>query len=226
MKEKSLILKQNYISLAYNILVTEGVEALTIRRLASELNCNSANLYRFFSGLDELVIYASIRFLKDYIREVSIIMEQVSDPLELHLTVWECFARFTFSEPEIFNNLFWKEYSCQLDSILKDYYTMNNEELVGIPQETAAMFMSGNFDYRDYIMLSHTVKAGLFSEAQAHFLNAATMNIYKGVFKELLDTPTGMRNTKKSLLSFMECLRTLFSSILELNELKKGLPEF
>jgi len=47
MKEIS---KSNYISKAYQILEEDGIEAISIRRLAVELGCNSANLYRYLTG--------------------------------------------------------------------------------------------------------------------------------------------------------------------------------
>ena len=80
---KDNISKANYIPAAYDILSRDGVPAVTIRRLAEELRCNSANLYRYFDGLDELIIYASLKYLKSYINEV----QQIYVTIE---TTWSC----------------------------------------------------------------------------------------------------------------------------------------
>ena len=67
---RSDISKKSYIRAAYYILQEKGPEGLTIRSVADRLNCNSANLYRYFSNLEELALYASLKYLDDYIREV------------------------------------------------------------------------------------------------------------------------------------------------------------
>lgn len=206
---KETISKSNYISKAYDILHNDGVDALTIRRLAEELNCNSANLYRYFDGLDELMLYASLKYLASYLGEVRTLLSQTCGNLELHFSVWECFAGYTFSYPEIFNNLFWGKYSSQLDRIIRDYYSIFPEELNGLDEYMCGIFLNGDFDYRDYLMLLRSVEDGLFTEAQAAFLNSVTMHLYKGYFKELLDHP-GSRDPQRSKEAFMECLKKIF----------------
>jgi len=207
---KDGISKENYISKAYEILEQEGVEAITIRRLADELSCNSANLYRYFHGLDELILYASLKYLRAYINEVRDIYQQVTDSLTLHFTVWECFARYTYSNPEIFNNLFWGKYSHQLESIIQDYYEIFPDEMAGMDSYMSDVLRSGDFDYRDYLMVSRCVDAGLFTEQQAKFLNTVTMNLYRGYLKDLLDHPQH-RDPEAAKESFISCIRTIFA---------------
>ena len=47
--------QRRFIEETYRIISTEGREALSIRRLARDMHCNSANIYRYFKDLDELV---------------------------------------------------------------------------------------------------------------------------------------------------------------------------
>lgn len=206
---KENISKTNYILTAYDIINTHGVGALTIRRLADELECNSANLYRYFDGLEELMMYASLKYLEAYLSEVRVILMQPSGSLEVHFRVWECFARHTFSAPEVFNNLFWGKYSHQLDRIIQEYYSLFPEEIAGVDDYMRELFLSGDFDYRDYLMLMRCVEDGLISEQQAAFLNTVTMHLYKGFFKELLDNPAN-RDTEKTNAIFLDCLRRIF----------------
>lgn len=207
---KDSISKENYISKAYEMLEKEGVESITIRRLADELGCNSANLYRYFQGLDELILYASLKYLRDYIHEVREIFHTVKDSLQLHFTVWECFARYTYSNPEIFNNLFWGKYSHQLEQIIQDYYEIFPEEMAGMDSYMSGILLSGDFDYRDYLMVARCVEAGLFTEQQAKFLNTVTMNLYRGFLKDLLDHPC-QRDPESAKAAFLECIRTIFA---------------
>ena len=207
---KEVISKEKYISKTYELLSQDGVEAVSIRRLAEELRCNSANLYRYFDGLDELILYASLKYLRDYLGEVRTLLSHVEDSLELHFSVWECFARHTFSYPEIFNNLFWGKYSHQLDRIIQDYYSIFPEELTGMDDYMRSVFLSGDFDYRDYLMLMRSVEDGRFTQQQAAFLNTISMNLYRGFLKDLLDHPSN-RNSERSKASFLECIHRIFA---------------
>ena len=44
--------QRRFIEETYRIILTEGREALSIRRLARDMHCNSANIYRYFKDLD------------------------------------------------------------------------------------------------------------------------------------------------------------------------------
>lgn len=214
---KEYISKENYISKSYEILCSEGIGALTIRRLANDLKCNSANLYRYFNGLDELLLYASLKHFKSYLEEVRALFSSVSDSLQLHFAVWDCFSHHTFLQPEIFNNLFWGRHSDRLDSIVRDYYTIFPEELIGMDEYMRELFLSGDFDHRDYLMLMRSVKEGIFNEQQAAFLNTVTMNLYRGFLKELLDHPD-TRDPEAARHSFLNCLHKIFELQLKCNQ--------
>jgi AcrR family transcriptional regulator len=54
---------EEYISVTYDIIAKEGIEAVSIRYLAQKLNCSSASLYRHFDCVEQLIAFASVRFL-------------------------------------------------------------------------------------------------------------------------------------------------------------------
>ena len=56
---------------ASRIIKKEGVEAISIRRIAAELGCSSASMYRYFQNLDELYFMPSWMRLNEYILDLS-----------------------------------------------------------------------------------------------------------------------------------------------------------
>ena len=50
--------RRDYIQKAYDLIQKEGIQAVSIRRIAQELGCSSASLYRHFENRDELLYYA------------------------------------------------------------------------------------------------------------------------------------------------------------------------
>lgn len=181
------ISKKQYIEAAFAILSTEGREALSIRRLGRALNCNLANLYRYFRGLDELLVYASLRYLSSYLLDVQACYKTISDSLELHVAIWQRFARHSFAKPEAWDNIFFGPYSSELDAILQDYYAMFPEDMGSLSESVCEVYRTGNFDYRNFLMVKACIADGYFSEAAGKELNTLSIYLYKGFLKECLE---------------------------------------
>lgn len=208
---KDTISKEQFIKVTYEILSEEGIQALSIRRLGRETDCNPANIYRYFTGLDELVLYASLKFLDGYLRDAAKCFERISDSIVLHFEVWRCFAEYSFERPEIFNNLFFGRYSDRLDEIIKDYYKTFPDEILKIAKGKEAVFVSGDFNYRDYLMIENCVKDNRLTQEEAKFLNRVCIHLYKGYLKEVLDEGgnSDFGGRKRKVKEFIECLEEI-----------------
>lgn len=179
--------KKMFIQAAYGILTADGIEAVSLRRVALALGCNTATLYRYFDSLDELLAYASLGTLQDYLAEVHQRTQACTNSLQQHFEIWDCFAKYAFQSPDIFNNLFFGRYSRRLDSIIQEYYTLFPAALQGMDENLARAFRSGNFNHRDYLLISRAVQDGFLKAQDAKLLNAVSINLYKGYLKGVLD---------------------------------------
>lgn len=86
---------KKYIEAAYQIMTEEGVEAISARKLARILGCVPSSAYKHFQGLDELILYASFRYLKGYCIEIDRIASQSKDALDMYRRTERCFAEYT-----------------------------------------------------------------------------------------------------------------------------------
>lgn len=59
--------RRDYIQKAHEIIQQEGIQAVSIRRIAKEMGCSSASLYRYFDNVSELLYYAELRILTGYL---------------------------------------------------------------------------------------------------------------------------------------------------------------
>ena len=55
--------RKDYIQKVQEILQNTGEKDISIRKIANELGCSSAALYRYFSSKDELVYYLNLKVL-------------------------------------------------------------------------------------------------------------------------------------------------------------------
>lgn len=95
--------RQDYIKKTHEIMKKEGVEAVSIRRIAAELGCSSASLYRHFENREELLYYAELRTLKSYIDSLNRAERTWSNMWDIYVGIWDCYAREAFAHPEAYS---------------------------------------------------------------------------------------------------------------------------
>lgn len=60
--ERKLAIKKLFIDTTVTIIKEEGVEKVSIRKIAKITGYNSATLYTYFKNLDYLILLSSIKF--------------------------------------------------------------------------------------------------------------------------------------------------------------------
>ena len=56
-----------FIEATEKLLRRDGIENLTIRGIATEAGYNSATIYNYFNDLDQLIMFGSLCYLRDYV---------------------------------------------------------------------------------------------------------------------------------------------------------------
>jgi len=194
-----------YIEAAYNIMKNEGLEKISIRKIAKVLDCSSAALYKYFDGLDQLILYASIRYLLPYIKDLNKKLKPEYDALTKHFIVWDAFAFHSFNNIKVFNHMFFSHYSDNFNHIVSHYYCMFEAEVRELEDMGVTFSRVGDFYARDMVMVNSCVNEGFFKAEDAELINKLGILIYMGAAKELLDKS----NLDKKLMrkKFMRCMR-------------------
>lgn len=180
--------KRKYIEAAYELLVRDGLEGVSIRKVAEELGCSSAALYRHFPDIDKLVAVASIRFLRDYIEDAAVLSKVELNPLELNLQLWECLAYYSFRNADIFENLFFSNGSTELyGTAAREYFEVYPEDISGLKDFMYEMFTNTTIAERDRILLNRAVETGMLSQDSAKYLVKVDTLLYRGVLASVRD---------------------------------------
>ena len=98
--------KREYIRKTQEIIQKEGRDAISIRRIAREMNCSTANLYRYFNNQQELLYYAELTRHSAYIRRLNEAEKSWKNIWDFYVGIWDCYCREAFRNPQVYDMLF------------------------------------------------------------------------------------------------------------------------
>ena len=178
--------KRKYIEAAYELLVRDGLDGVSIRKVADEVGCSSAALYRHFPDIDKLIAVASMRFFRDYIEDASVLSKVDLNPLELNLQLWECLAYYSFRNADVFENLFFGNADGSLyTEAAAEYFEQYPEDLVGLKDFMLDMFKNATISERDSILLNRAAEYGMLTKDAAAYLCKVDSYLYRGMLSDV-----------------------------------------
>ncbi|MGN1144591.1 MAG: TetR family transcriptional regulator [Anaerovoracaceae bacterium] len=150
-----------FIEAAEELLRKEGPGGLSIRKVAAEAGYNSATLYNYFQDLEHLTLFASVRYLREYVALLEKNLTEGMNAFQRYRMIYRCFNTCAFREPEIFHGMFFGRHSGLLGEVLQVYYEqLFPQELDGLSGQMKKMLRLGTMYERDSLMMKDLVAEG------------------------------------------------------------------
>jgi len=99
-------IKENILIKALDVIVSEGFEALTMRRLAREIGMTAPNIYNYFSNKDEIYITLMIRGFEKLSLAIDQEMATASDPYESARAFMQTYIKFGLENNSYYEIMF------------------------------------------------------------------------------------------------------------------------
>lgn len=199
--------KKIYIDCAYDMMREKGFNGVSIRGIANELGVSSTSLYRHFDNLEHLKLYASLRYLKDYLQEVQEIGFSEFFSIDMYFAYWRLFVKHAFNEPEIYDQVFFKKHEYSLGNLFKEYYSMFAEEIFDTDHYLNMWMTDYDINRRSYITLRNALRNSDVSDVNIKEIAEIHVLLFKGMLKEYFD---GMPFDEKREDEFIEkCKKVL-----------------
>jgi len=147
----------------YELLKTTSPEDIKARTVAEVCNCTATVIYRYFENLDHLVLFASIKYLEDYIIALQDVVSEESDPLEMEEVMWDKFTECVFTNVPVFEMLFWGRGHDELGDVMFEYYQLFPDRLSSYGGLFTTLFFNSSLEQRTEIILRRAAVAGYFS---------------------------------------------------------------
>ena len=196
--------KRDYIRKTQEIIQREGREAASIRRIAREMGCSSACLYRYFKNQEELIYYAELSQLSGYIRRLNEAEKNWKNVWDYYVGIWDCYCREAFRNPEVFHLLFLRPDISGMDVSITEYYEMFPEAVEKTSETFMAMLKQKDFIARDYEICKKCVDAHAISRSNAEKLNRLVCLQYEGYLTVIRNSNPSDKEIQEKVTQFIE----------------------
>lgn len=180
-----------FIEAASGIIEQEGVENLSLRKVAKAAGYNSATLYNYFKDIEHLSVMASMKYLRDYTLDLAN-HRYSDDPLECFLEIWDIFCDNACKYPRIFYTIFFNKHSNELNDTIREYYKIFPEELGQQRGIVNQMLLGQTILERDMAIITPVVEAGYLTREEAEFVNEIIISCYKEILSRKCSNPGSM----------------------------------
>ncbi|SET68270.1 transcriptional regulator, TetR family [Natronincola peptidivorans] len=171
-----------FIEAANQIIEEEGMEGVTVRKVADLAGYNSATLYNYFENLDHLIFFASMKYLKEYAISLPQHVKNTNNSLDKYFAIWECFCYHSYNRPKVYQAIFFNEFSSLFKNAIKEYYCIFPNEIGEQSEELLPMLLSQNIVDRNLSILKTCASEGLIPPHHLEDINEMTLLVYEGMF--------------------------------------------
>lgn len=180
--------KQTIIDAAYELLKDVKISELEITEIAETAGCSADDIIQAFGSLDNLVYLASAEVLDVYTHQSQSAIAEITDPMELEMTLWENFLPYVFRYIDVFELIFWNTRRNKVSAAIREYYDLFPERRSGI--DFTELFFSTDLKERNVTILKLAAKEGYIKEEDIPALVSLNtgllynmMATYKDIFR-------------------------------------------
>jgi AcrR family transcriptional regulator len=176
-----------FIEATEDVIEEEGIENVTARKIADLAGYTSSTIYNYFDELSHLVFFASLRFLNEYIEDLSVYIERADGPIDKYLSSWECFCKHSFNNPEIFSVIFISDLGSEPNELIKRYYKIYQNDLLKLPTEIKMLVLENDLSKRSKAMILEAIDKGNLSNENVEMITDITILLWKGMLTTILN---------------------------------------
>lgn len=207
-KEKKKKVMIYFIEATEELMKEDDIDKISIRKIAKRAGYNSATLYYYFDDLEHLILFASIRYLREYTTALARKIKPTMTTLEKYRTVYETFNYYAFRSPVIFHNMFFGKYSHKLLNVIKEYYDIFPDDLEGHEDLLKNLLKQGNMYYRDKQIVDELVKEGNVDTNKVDITLKILINVHQSYVYEAMiqGDKLDLESQEKSFLEIFDYL--------------------
>jgi AcrR family transcriptional regulator len=208
-ERQKLRIMSYFIDATHEVIENEGVDAVTVRKVADLAGYNSATLYNYFNNLDHLIGYAAIKYLKDYYLILDDYIKEADNRELKYLKIWEVFCIHSYKRPKIFKAIFFLTPNDDVKEIFDNYFEIYPSDFGMHTEDLLPMLNASSIHDRNRNSLMFLVKEGIIDAAALDELNDMTILMYRGFLDKLINTDPEKLNKVKEIDTIISHIKRL-----------------
>ena len=200
-----------FINATTEVIKKEGIDNVTIRKVADIAGYNSATIYNYFDNCKQLVFFAATNFISDYVEEMPCYIENSKNSLEKLIKMWECFTLYSFKNPKIYYAIFSEDLGDKPENLVENYYKLFPEELDNAPEDLVPMLLESRLSRRAKIAIQPCIDDGFFTENQEEIVDEGIRLAYHGMLTLLVNNRVDF-SAEEATKHVMRHIKTIINS--------------
>ncbi|GAB6099232.1 TetR/AcrR family transcriptional regulator [Halanaerocella petrolearia] len=201
-----------FIKATTQIIEEEGIEAVTIRKVADIAGYNSATIYNYFDNSNQLVSLAAVKFINNYIKALPDYIKNADNTLDRFILIWKCFCEYCFKQPKLYYAVFTENIGNQPENLMRNYYSIFPNKVNNHPQELVPMLMEADFAKRCEIAIQPCIDKDYFTEKEAAEINEIIRLIYQGMLSLLINNRVNYSAEEATNKTISHIKRTVYTT--------------
>jgi len=198
-----------FIRAAREIIQEEGIEKVSIRKIAALTGFNSATMYLYFPNSDALITMALMSYLEEYCRRLADDMPLMRTSEEVLMHTWEVFCGYAFAYPQIFHHIFFTPHTVPLEETMDAYYRLFPEQLENIDGHVSDMLQQGEITERSMAVLWPAAVERGFSREEAEMINSLIVCYFREMLEQCCRGGEGAPSAEEFTEKLLYALRFL-----------------
>ena len=196
----------HFIDATYEIIEEEGIDNVSVRKVADIAGYNIGTLYNYFKNIDHLIGYTGVKYLKDYYAVLDDYIKDAPNAEERYIKIWELFCMYSFDMPEIWKAIFFLTPRGGIRELLDGYFAIYPEDYGEHDEDLIPMLNSSSIYERSRMCLDPVAKAGIIPEECVDEINEMTVLVYRGILERFI-TQKGELDKKVEIEKFKRYVR-------------------
>ncbi|MCI6609374.1 MAG: TetR/AcrR family transcriptional regulator [Ezakiella sp.] len=177
----------SFVDSARNIIKTEGIENVTIKKLGESTKLNPATIYNYFDNVEHLLYFAKLEVFDEFNEDLSNWVKEGDDPLMVYKKVWRAFAKHSFEKPEEYREVLFSPFAKSHPDYMYQYRKIFPVENTGFPAYLEKVLLGKDIEEKLNRLIEVAKYVGYFDENSARKTNDMCLYIYEGFLNKVAD---------------------------------------
>lgn len=159
-----------FIDATQQIIESEGIENVTIRKISSLAGYNSATLYNYFDDLNQLIAFSLINSVLEYFVSLNTKIRTTNESYITFLLTWKEYAAFSFRKPEIYTYVFYSKHSKEVLGQINNYLELFPDSAFLSESDMQQRILGTSIEDRDNLIADPCIDDGYIDEKDKKYI--------------------------------------------------------